>query len=283
MKQYHDLIRRILTDGKWVYNARTKTRCLTIISHNLQYDASTGEIPILTTRKINYRSAIAELLGYLYGYDNAHQFRELGTNTWNMNANENEGWLNNPARIGEDDLGRIYGVQGRDWRRPDGSSLDQLKKVITNLSKGIDDRGEILSFWNPGEFHLGCLRPCMYEHQFSILDGVLHLDSTQRSCDVPLGLAFNMIQCVALLRLVAYITGLSAGTVNHKIVNAHIYSNQVNDMKTLLDRTILPAPTLALNPRVTIKGLLEDQSITPDDFTIEDYIAHPPIKIPFTV
>lgn len=180
MYEYLCVARDILDNGIWVENKRTGTRCLTVINADLEYDVGKGEFPLVTTRKAYWKPAIAELLGYLRGYDSAAQFRTVGCNTWNANANENEAWLNNPNRKGQDDLGRVYGVQGRGWKRSDGSLFDQLKKVINNLSEGVDDRGEILTFYNPGEFDLGCLRPCMYSHQFSLLGNTLYLTSTQR-------------------------------------------------------------------------------------------------------
>ncbi|KZZ74799.1 thymidylate synthase, partial [Oleiphilus sp. HI0132] len=194
MKQYLALCQRIIDEGVWVDNKRTGTRCLTLINADLEYDVENNVFPLITTRKSYYKAAIAELLGYLRGYSSAAQFREIGCNTWNANANENEAWLNNPHRKGEDDMGRVYGVQGRAWQKPDGTPLDQLKKIVDNLSKGVDDRGEILSFYNPGEFEMGCLRPCMHTHTFSLLGDTLYLTSYQRSCDVPLGLNFNQVQ-----------------------------------------------------------------------------------------
>ncbi len=282
MNQYLALCQRIVDEGVWVNNQRTGTRCLTVINADLEYDVAANAFPLLTTRKSYYKAAIAELLGYLRGYDNAAQFRALGCNTWNANANENAAWLANPHRKGEDDLGRVYGVQGRGWQKPDGSKLDQLQKLVTNLSQGIDDRGEILTFYNPGEFELGCLRPCMHTHTFSLLGDTLHLTSYQRSCDVPLGLNFNQVQCFVLLALMARITGHKAGKVYHKIVNAHIYENQLALMKEQLQRKPYPLPKLHLNP--AIKTLADIESwVTPDDFTLEGYQYHPAIKYPFSV
>ncbi|MDX1360594.1 MAG: thymidylate synthase, partial [Pseudoalteromonas tetraodonis] len=216
MKQYLELCQRIVDQGQWVENKRTGTRCLTVINADLEYDVANNQFPMITTRKSYYKAAIAELLGYLRGYDSAEQFRNIGCKTWDANANENSAWLNNPNRKGEDDMGRVYGVQGRGWQRPDGTTLDQLAKVINNLKNGIDDRGEIITFYNPGEFELGCLRPCMHTHTFSLLGDTLYLTSYQRSCDVPLGLNFNQIQCFVLLALVAQITGHKAGKAYHK-------------------------------------------------------------------
>ncbi|MFT5008971.1 MAG: thymidylate synthase, partial [Granulosicoccus sp.] len=159
MKQYLELCRRIVDEGHWINNQRTGKRCLTVINADLEYNVAANELPLITTRKSYYRSAIAEFLGYIRGYDNAADFRALGSKTWDANANENSAWLNNPARKGRDDMGRVYGVQGRAWATPGGGQVDQLRKIVDDLRQGIDDRGEILSFYNPGEFDLGCLRP----------------------------------------------------------------------------------------------------------------------------
>ncbi|WNO61848.1 thymidylate synthase [Rheinheimera sp. MMS21-TC3] len=283
MKQYLDLCQRIIDQGVWVDNKRTGVRCLTLINADLEYDVAANAFPLLTTRKSYYKAAIAELLGYIRGYDNAADFRAIGCNTWNANANENTAWLNNPHRKGTDDMGRVYGVQGRSWQKPDGTFLDQFKKVVNNLSQGIDDRAEIITFYNPGEIELGCLRPCMHTHTFSLLDGTLYLTSYQRSCDVPLGLNFNQVQCFVLLALVAQITGHKAGKVFHKIVNAHIYENQLPLLQEVqLQRQPLPLPRLHLNPK--IKTLQDIETwVTTADFELEGYKSHEAISYPFTV
>ncbi len=283
MSDYLKLCQRIVDEGVWVENERTGKRCLTVINAELQYDVAANQFPLDTTRKSYWKAAIAELLGYLRGYDNAADFRAIGCNTWNANANENEAWLNNPHRKGEDDMGRVYGVQGRSWAKPDGGAIDQLKKIVDDLSKGIDDRGEILSFYNPGEFHMGCLRPCMHTHNFSLLGDSLYLTSYQRSCDVPLGLNFNQIQVYVLLALVAQITGHKAGQAYHKIVNAHIYEDQLELMRDVqLKREPFPAPTFTINP--DIKSLEDIETwVTLDDFKVEGYQCHDPIAYPFSV
>ena len=148
MKQYLDLCQRIVDEGVWVENERTGKRCLTVINADLEYNVGANEFPLVTTRKSYWKAAIAELLGYLRGYDNAAQFRSIGCNTWNANANENAAWLANPYRKGEDDMGRVYGVQGRHWLNFEGKEFDQLRKIYDDLRNGIDDRGEILTQWN---------------------------------------------------------------------------------------------------------------------------------------
>ncbi|ASM50815.1 thymidylate synthase [Pseudoalteromonas espejiana DSM 9414] len=283
MKQYLELCQRIVDEGVWVENKRTGTRCLTVINADLEYDVANNQFPMITTRKSYYKAAIAELLGYLRGYDSAAQFRDIGCKTWDANANDNTAWLNNPNRKGDDDMGRVYGVQGRGWQRPDGSTLDQLAKVINNLKNGIDDRGEIITFYNPGEFELGCLRPCMHTHTFSLLGDTLHLTSYQRSCDVPLGLNFNQIQCFVLLALVAQITGHKPGKAYHKIANAHVYENQFELMRDVqLKREPFASPQLKINPN--IKSLEDIETwVTRDDFEVTGYQCHEPIQYPFSV
>lgn len=283
MKQYLDLAQRIIDEGTWIANSRTGKRCLTLINADLTYDVAGNKFPIITTRKSYWKAAIAELIGYIRGYDNAAQFRALGTKTWDANANENAVWLASPVRKGTDDMGRVYGVQGRSWMKPNGGTIDQLQKIVDNLSKGVDDRGEILSFYNPGEFDLGCLRPCMHTHTFSLLNDTLYLTSYQRSCDVPLGLNFNQIQVFALLALMAQITGHKPGLAYHKIVNAHIYEDQLPLMRDVqLTREPFESPSLIINP--DIKSLKDLETwVTMDDFEVQGYQHHDPIQYPFSV
>lgn len=283
MRQYEDLCQRIVDEGQWIENERTGKRCLTVINADLEYNVGANEFPMVTTRKSYFKSAIAEFLGYIRGYDNAEDFRKLGTKTWDANANLNEAWLKNPHRKGEDDMGRVYGVQGRAWAKPDGSHLDQLKKIVDDLSKGFDDRGEILTFYNPGEFDMGCLRPCMHTHNFSLVGDTLHLSSFQRSCDVPLGLNFNQVQVFFFLAIMAQITGHKAGKAYHKIVNAHIYEDQLALMRDVqLKREPFPSPKLIINP--DIKSLEDLETwVTMDDFKVEGYQSHEPIAYPFAV
>lgn len=283
MKQYLDLCLRIIETGTWIKNKRTEKSCLTVINADLQYDVKNNQFPLITTRKSYYKSAIAELLGYIRGYDNAADFRALGTKTWDANANLNEDWLNNPHRKGTDDMGRVYGIQARRWNKPDGSTIDQLQKVINNLTNGIDDRGEIVTFYNPGEFELGCLRPCMHTHTFSLIGDTLHLTSYQRSCDVPLGLNFNQVQIFTFLALIAQITGKKAGNAYHKIINAHIYDDQLELMRDVqLKRQPFPSPALKINAK--IKTLQDIETwVTTDDFKVIGYQSHEAIKYPFAV
>ena len=282
MKQYIEVGKKLITEGQWIKNERTGVNCLTLINADFTYDVDEGKFPILTTKKTFYKGAIAELLGYIRGYDSAKQFRDIGTKTWDANANENEVWLKNPNRKGEDDMGRVYGVQGRGWQKPNGEFLDQFKKVYENLKNGIDDRGEIITFWNPGEFELGCLRPCMHTHQFSLVNDTLYLNSFQRSGDYPLGVPYNAIQCYVLLALMAQITGHKCGKAYHKIVNVHIYENQLELFKEQMNREPFEAPKLIINPEIKTLEDLETW-VSKDDFKVESYQSHEAIKFPFSV
>ncbi len=284
MKQYLDLVRRTLEEGEWVHNDRTGIDCLTLISGQMRYNVGAGEFPIVTTRKTFWKTAIAELLGYLRGYSSAAEFRAIGCKTWDANANENESWLKNPNRKGEDDMGRVYGVQGREWTNSRGETVDQLRKIYDHLRAGIDDRGEILTFWNPGEFDLGCLRPCMHTHTFSLLNGRLYLDSNQRSSDLLLGTVSNAIQCYVLLAIMAQITGNEPAFAVHNNVNCHIYGNQYDVLLSegQLDREPRPGAKLWINPEIkTLEDVLT--WVTTEDFRVENYNPHDPIRYPFAV
>jgi len=178
----------------------------------------------------------------------------------------------------------------RDWKVKNTTagatssfSLDQLQKVIDDLKAGKDDRGEMLMMWNPGEFHLGCLRPCVYNWQFSVLDGKLYVNAYQRSCDVPLGLNFNQIQVWFMMMAMARITGLEPGRAYHNIVNAHIYEDQIDLMKVQAARHVI-----AQRPQFHFgKDFSEEDLLTKPfdwfDFSVTDYSPHPAIKYPFSV
>ena len=281
--QYLDLVQRILTEGKWVTNERTGKRCLTVINENFKYVP--GETGLITSRKSHWKQAVAEMNGYLRGYSSAADFRAIGANTWDANANS-AAWQKNPHCTGEDDMGRVYGVQGRKWAKPDGGFVDQYANIVNDLMRGYDNRGEILSFYNPGEFHMGCLRPCMHTHQFSVLDNKLYLNSYQRSIDVPLGLVFNMIQVNYLLQVTAQITGLEVGGAFHNLVNCHIYEDQIPAMKELLSREPMSLDAkLQISPKIGSLRSLEQSDLS-DAFDLYGYDEgnyHPHIEIPFSV
>lgn len=301
-QQYLINLNHIYENGTDQFNERTGKSTRTVISLDQTYDASTNEAPIITTRKLgNPGLAIAELIGFIRGYFNAAQFRAMGTKSWDANANQNLAWLQSPERIDTDDLGLIYGGVAKNWPVAPGrdgnypiihpnaasastsrNALDLFHKVYNNLKNGVDDRGEIITFWNPGMFHLGALRPCMYEHQFSLLGDDLYLNSTQRSNDWPLGCTANMIQVWLLLRLMAQITGKNPKIAHHRSVNCHIYGDQLELVPQQLEREILAQPTIDINPDIKTLEDLETW-VTLADFTITYPEFHPAIKYPFAV
>ena len=279
-QQYLDLGRRLLREGAWVENERTGKRCLTIINADMTYDVGGKEFPMLSTKQCFWKSAVAEKTGYLRAYTSAKDFRELGTKTWDMNANKTQAWLDNPLREGEDHMGVVYGAVGRNF-----GGIDLLDEIYEKLCKGIDDRGLILTYWKPDEFHKGCLRPCMYSHHFSLLGDTLHLNSLSRSKDVPLGLPFNMLQCYFLLDMMAKITGHKAGSVFHKMVNVHIYEDQIPMFEEQLSRAPLTEaegfnPKFELPEDLTYEKLLT--TFIPSDCSLTGYKHLGKINFPFS-
>ena len=274
---YMTLVNDIMTNGVDNENKRTNTVCRTSYHHILEY----RELPILSLRRINWKGAIAELLGYLKGYTSAADFRKLGTRTWDLNANA-EAWQKSVYCSGKDDMGFVYGYQMRNWG--DIIKIDQLEKVINNLRNGIDDRGEILSMWNVSDLDRGCLRPCMYEHHFSLdSNGGLYLMSKQRSADVGLGLPYNSIQVWTFLQLMAQLTGTTPVKATHVIANAHIYDNQLDAMIELMNREpVEHNAKLSINPEIKTLNDIDTLCDT-SDFNITDYYSGEPMRIPFTV
>ena len=216
------------------------------------------------------------MIGFRRGYDNASDFRKLGCNIWDANANENDDWLNNPNRQGTDDLGRIYGVQARDWIGPSGS-IDQLKNIVQDLSKGIDNRREIVTHWNPGEMDQMALPSCHLLYQFGIQGGRLNLSMYQRSCDFFLGVPFNIVGYSWLLHVVARITGLRPGIFTHFMHDCHLYVDHLDGAKEMLMRDEKRLPRMVINPAVVDRNYLENMA-TVDDFVLNVYEYHPANK-----
>lgn len=291
--QYLNALKEIRDTGIIKEN-RTGIKTRALFGMQIRYDFEEG-FPILTTKRIAFNVVKGELLGFIRGYSSAEQFRELGVNIWDANANENLQWLRNPNREGDDDLGRIYGVQWRDWQTPvfdrtlDWGNLrtghhDQLTEVIQNIKKVMDNPSDpsarrlIVTAWNPGEIDKMALPPCHMFFQFNVRGDHLDLMMYQRSCDFFLGVAFNITSYSLLLSMVASVTGLQPGHFVHVMADAHIYENHLEAVETQLSRTPKALPDLLLNP--DIKSI--------DDFNVEDlaligYESHPYIKAPMAV
>lgn len=288
MKQYQEICKKALTGIK--KSNRTGIDHIGYHGDMMKFDLREG-FPLVTTKQMAWWTCFAEMLGFLRGYDNASQFRALGCNVWNQNANENKQWLANPNRKGEDDLGRIYGVQARTWKTTDGKDLhsppingeiDQIRKVVDDLSRGIDNRREIVTHWNPGELNQMALPPCPCLYQFGIEGEYLNLSMYQRSCDLPLGVPFNIAGYAWLLSVIAQIVDLKPGIFTHFMHDIHIYENQVAMMKEQLRRIPYELPKLTINPNIRTLEDLETW-VTTNDFTITNYQHHETIKYPFAV
>lgn len=271
--QYLALAQKILDEGEWVENKRTGKRCKTVINHDFVYDVGKDEVPILTTKQCFTVSAVAEVLGYWRQYTNAQDFADIGSPTWFANSNS-ESWKKNPNRKGENDIGLCYGaVTG-----------NELQKIYNNLKQGIDDRGEIYQMWKPHTFNSACLRPCAYEHVWSLVGNKLSLTVTQRSGDIPLGIPFNSFSFAFLLKLMAKITGNVPDKVYHKVVNCHIYEDQIPSIKEQLSRTpwdIQPKIKVA-EWVTTLEDVIGNHTHAREYFTLEGYKHQGKITFPFS-
>ena len=281
MEWYLDLINRTLDEGIWVNNSRTGKSCLTVINADFEWDSSQGYLPILTTKQVAWKPAIAELLGYIRGYESAAQFRELGTKTWDMNANQNKAWLQNIARKGDDDMGIVYGAAAQQCPNLHGQPINTMDPVFAKIARHEDDRGLIITFWNPGLFPYGCLRPCLHTWHFSILNETLYLTTYQRSADIPLGLPFNLIQGHTLLCLVAQASGLKVGKLFMKFTNLHIYEDQLKGIIEQRKRTPIPPHTQL--EIINVNEFTNLKKVTLDNFSLGAYKSYPSIKFPFSV
>lgn len=306
-QQYILNIKDIFRNGEDILNERTDVVCRTKIGHriDINFDKLKGRAPVLTIRKFNYKLAIGEMIAYLRGYKTLEQLHSLGVKSWDANAN-NPKWLDSIYNKDPgNDLGYIYGAAGNkiphyEFGRQEqnlqrlwiyqGFQKNILEDIIKALQSGKDDRGLIWSFWKPEMFHMGCLRPCMYEHQFSIVNGKLYLNSTQRSSDTLLGNPANILQCWFLLWVMSEISGLKPARATLNIVNSHIYTNQLDVLTSskMLDREPNVPPFMKCRKPITVDALLgrcenPEDNLHPDDFYLEEYHYYPAVKFPFTV
>ena len=259
MKQYLDLLDHVLKNGIRKED-RTGTGTISAFGYQMRFDMSAG-FPLLTTKKLHLKSIIYELLWFLRGDTNIRYLNEHNVSIWNEWADENG------------DLGPIYGHQWRSWRGADGSTVDQIKNVIRSITTNPDSRRHIVSAWNVGELDKMALPPCHILFQLWVADGKLSLQLYQRSCDIFLGVPFNIASYAILLLMMAQVTGLKAGEFIHTLGDAHIYLNHLEQVKTQLSRQPRPSPTLKINPERT--SIFEFQY---EDFILENYDPHPHIK-----
>lgn len=269
MVQYFNLINKILNEGA-IKGDRTGTGTKSIFGHQMHFDLSDG-FPLVTTKKIHFKSVIYELLWFLKGDTNINYLNENGVRIWNEWANK------------KGDLGPIYGSQWRNWNN---EGIDQIKELISTLKKNKNSRRMLISAWNPSvlpddelsfsenvEKNKAALPPCHAFFQFYVSEEKLSCQLYQRSADVFLGVPFN-IACYSLLTLmVAQVCGFKAGKFIHTFGDAHIYTNHIDQIKEQLKRDFKPLPKIILNPK--IKDIFNFKY---EDFELVGYDPHPLIK-----
>lgn len=289
MKQYLDLLQNVLDNGIWQSN-RTGIDTLTIPGAMLKFDLRDG-FPAVTTKRLAFNQVKGELIGFLRGYTDAAQFRELGCTIWDQNANENEAWLNNPNRQGHGDLGRIYGAQWRDFDggHPDFGGVDQIANALHTLRTDPHSRRILVSAWNPNQLDEMALPPCHVLFQLlpHVDSKVLHMTMYQRSCDLFLGIPFNIASYALLLELFAAWSGYAAGTLTMFMADTHIYVNHIDQVKEQLTRDPLPLPELVIDispfEATTLDAETLINKIHPDDIFLDQYQSHPAISAPMAV
>lgn len=288
MKQYLDLMADVLGNGTRQAN-RTGIDAISLPGAMLKFDMDDG-FPVVTTKRLWYESSTAEMVGFVRGCDSAAQFRALGCKFWDQNANENQQWLASPYRTGLDSLGRVYGVQWRDWKCADGSSIDQLRHALNTIHTNPRDRRIIISAWRPDEFAQMALPPCHVMYQFipNVEKNTLNLCLYQRSADLGLGVPSNLFGASWLLTLIARLTGYRPGVFTHFMADAHIYVNHVEAIREQLTRTPHPLPQLVINDRVPEfhrDGFHPEwiDLVEPSDFTLEGYTHEPAIAMAMAV
>jgi thymidylate synthase len=261
--QYEDLLRLVLDTGA-VKSDRTGTGTRSIFGHQLRYDLSAG-FPLITTKRVHFRSVAYELLWFLRGESNVKWLQDNGVSIWDEWADAS----------GE--LGPVYGVQWRSWPTPDGRHIDQIAGLMTQLRANPDSRRLIVSAWNVGEIENMALPPCHAFFQFYVADGKLSCQLYQRSADLFLGVPFNIASYALLTHMVAAQVGLEAGDFVWTGGDCHIYDNHEVQVREQLSRTPYPFPSLSLRPAPSIF----DYEFA--DFEVIGYEHHPAIKAPVAV
>ena len=259
MKQYLDLLRHVREHGH-SKGDRTGTGTLSIFGYQMRFDLAQG-FPLVTTKRVHFKSVIYELLWFLKGDTNVRYLQDHGVRIWNEWADA------------DGDLGPIYGRQWRSWPTPDGSHIDQLGRVVEHIRRDPDSRRHIVCSWNVAELPAMALAPCHVLFQFYVSDGRLSCQLYQRSADLFLGVPFNIASYALLTVMVGQVTGFEPGEFIHTFGDAHVYRNHLDAVDLQLSREPRRLPTLRLSPDV---GSIDD--FTYDDVTLEGYEPHPPIR-----
>ncbi len=259
MKQYQDLLRHILANGREKHD-RTGTGTISTFGYQTRYNLRDG-FPLVTTKKVHTKSVIHELLWFLRGDTNIRYLKENGVSIWDEWADA------------EGNLGPVYGKQWRSWQTADGRTVDQISQVLETIRKNPDSRRLMVSAWNPGDVEKMALPPCHCLFQFYVSEGELSCQLYQRSADAFLGVPFNIASYALLVLMMAQVTGLKAGEFVHTFGDLHIYLNHLEQVKLQLSREPRPLPQMRINPAA--KNLFDFKY---EDFTLEGYDPHPAIK-----
>jgi thymidylate synthase len=259
MRQYHELMERILADGVEKRD-RTGTGTLSVFGHQMRFDLAQG-FPLTTTKKLHLKSIVYELLWFLAGDTNVKYLNDHGVSIWNEWADE------------QGDLGPVYGRQWRSWPTPDGRTIDQIAEVVTQIRRNPDSRRLIVTAWNPGDIDKMALPPCHCLFQFYVAGGRLSCQLYQRSADVFLGVPFNIASYALLTLAVAQVTRLEPGEFVHTFGDAHLYLNHIEQARQQLSRAPRRLPRMRINPAATDLFALRNE-----DFTLDGYDPHPHIK-----
>jgi thymidylate synthase len=261
--QYEDLLRHVLEHGSSRPD-RTGTGSRSIFGHQMRYDLSRG-FPLVTTKRVHFRSIAYELLWFLRGDSNVRWLQDRKVTIWDE-------WA---APDGE--LGPVYGVQWRSWPTPDGGHIDQISQVLDQLRNDPTSRRMIVSAWNVAEVPRMALPPCHLLFQFYVADGRLSCQLYQRSADLFLGVPFNIASYALLVHLVAQQVGLQPGDFVWTGGDCHIYDNHVDQVREQLSREAYPFPQLAVRPATS----LFDYDF--DDLEVVGYQHHPALRAPVAV
>ncbi|MCP5205703.1 MAG: thymidylate synthase [Hahellaceae bacterium] len=264
MKQYLDLMRRILDEGV-DRTDRTGTGTRSVFGHQMRFNLNDG-FPLVTTKKLHLRSIIHELLWFLNGDTNIKYLQDNGVSIWDDWADENG------------DLGPVYGFQWRSWPSPDGTSVDQISNVIQQIKTNPNSRRLMVVAYNPSFVDQMALPPCHSLFQFYVANNKLSCQLYQRSCDVFLGLPFNIASYALLTHMMAQQCDLDVGDFVWTGGDTHLYSNHMEQTHLQLSREPLPLPTLNITRKPA--SLFDYQY---DDFEIQHYEFHPHIKAPVSV
>lgn len=264
MRQYLDLMRHVLEHGDRKTD-RTGTGTLSVFGWQMRFPLQHG-FPLLTTKKLHIRSIIHELLWFLQGDTNIRYLKDHGVSIW-------DDWADDKG-----DLGPVYGKQWRRWEKKDGSTIDQITKLIDGIKRNPDSRRHIVSAWNPGEVDTMALPPCHALFQFYVANGRLSCQLYQRSADIFLGVPFNIASYALLTHMVAQVCDLEVGDFVWTGGDCHLYLNHLEQTREQLSREPRALPTLTLNSDV--KDIFAFRF---EDFNLEAYDPHPHIKAPVAV